>query len=138
MMSSAGFALQKAIFEKLTSDAPTLAALGGPRVYDDAPARTEFPFVTFGQSSERDWSTGSDEGYEHLVTLHVWSRARGRREAEQVIAAARAALHDQDLTLSGHRLINLRHEFSEARRDSDGETFHGIARFRAVTEVEAA
>ncbi len=78
-MSSAGFALQKAIFEKLTSDAPTLAALGGPRVYDDAPARTEFPFVTFGQSSERDWSTGSDEGYEHLVTLHVWSRARGRR-----------------------------------------------------------
>jgi len=137
-MSSAGFALQKAIFEKLTSDAPTLAALGGPRVYDDAPARTEFPFVTFGQSSERDWSTGSDEGYEHLVTLHVWSRARGSREAEQVIAAARAALHDQDLTLSGHRLINLRHEFSEARRDSDGETFHGIARFRAVTEVEAA
>jgi len=137
-MSSAGFALQKAIFEKLTSDAPTLAALGGPRVYDDAPARTEFPFVTFGQSSERDWSTGSDEGYEHLVTLHVWSRARGRREAEQVIAAARAALHDQDLMLSGHRLINLRHEFSEARRDSDGETFHGIARFRAVTEVEAA
>lgn len=137
-MSSAGFALQKAIFEKLTSDAPTLAALGGPRVYDDAPTRTEFPFVTFGQSSERDWSTGSDEGYEHLVTLHVWSRARGRREAEQVIAAARAALHDQDLSLSGHRLINLRHEFSEARRDSDGETFHGIARFRAVTEVEAA
>ena len=137
-MSSAGFALQKAIFEKLTSDAPTLAALGGPRIYDDAPARTEFPFVTFGQSSERDWSTGSDEGFEHLVTLHVWSRARGRREAEQVIAAARAALHDQDLTLSGHRLINLRHEFSEARRDSDGETFHGIARFRAVTEVEAA
>ena len=137
-MSSAGFALQKAIFEKLTSDAPTLAALGGPRVYDDAPARTEFPFVTFGQSSERDWSTGSDEGYEHLVTLHVWSRARGRREAEQVIAAARAALHDQDLALAGHRLINLRHEFSEARRDSDGETFHGIARFRAVTEVEAA
>ncbi len=137
-MSSAGFALQKAIFEKLTSDAPTLAALGGPRVYDDAPARTEFPFVTFGQSSERDWSTGSDEGYEHLVTLHVWSRARGRREAERVIAAARAALRDQDLALAGHRLINLRHEFSEARRDSDGETFHGIARFRAVTEVEAA
>jgi hypothetical protein len=47
-------------------------------------------------------------------------------------------LHDQDLTLSGHRLVNLRHESSEARRDSDGETFHGIARFRAVTEVDAA
>jgi hypothetical protein len=138
MMSSAGFALQKAIFAKLTSDAATLAALGGPRIYDDAPARAEFPFVTFGQSTERDWSTGTDEGYEHLVTLHVWSRARGRKETEAVIAAARQALHDQDLTLSGHRLINLRHEYSDVRRDSDGATFHGIARFRAVTEVEGA
>jgi hypothetical protein len=70
------------------------------------------------------------------VTLHVWSRGRGRKEAQAVIAAARDALHDRQLTLAGHRLVNLRHEYSEARRDNDGETFHGIARFRAVTEVE--
>ena len=50
------------------------------------------------------------------------------------MGAVRTALHDQPLTLTGHRLINLRHEFSEARRDPDGETIHGIARFRAVTE----
>jgi len=138
MMSSAGLALQQAIFAKLASDTATVAALGGPHIYDDVPPRAEFPFLTFGQSTERDWSTGSDEGNEHLVTLHVWSRGRGRKEAETAIAAARAALHDQALTLSGHRLINLRHEYSEARRDSDGETFHGIARFRAVTEVDAS
>jgi hypothetical protein len=135
MMSSAGFALQQAIFEKLAGDAATVGALGGTRIYDEVPARAEFPFVTFGQSTERDWTTGTDEGYEHLVTLHVWSRGHGRKEAEAVIAAARDALHDQALSLAGHRLINLRHEYSEARRDTDGETFHGIARFRAVTEV---
>lgn len=133
-MSSAAFALQQAIFSKLASDAATTTALGGPRIYDEVPARAEFPFMTFGQSSERDWSTGTEEGYEHVITLHVWSRARGRNEAQAVIAAARGALHDQDLRLEGHRLINLRHEFSEARRDADGETFHGISRFRAVTE----
>jgi hypothetical protein len=134
-MARAAAALQQAIFAKLSADAATLAALGGARIYDDVPARVAFPFLTFGQSSERDWSTGTDEGYEHLITLHVWSRAHGRKETEAVIAAARAALHDQALTLSGHRLINLRHEFSEARRENDGETFHGIARFRAVTEA---
>lgn len=134
-MTSAGFELQKAIFSKLAADTATLTALGGARIYDDVPARTEFPFITFGQSTERDWSTGTDEGAEHLVTLHVWSRGHGRKETEAVILAARQALHDQALTLAGHRLINLRHEFSEARRDSDGETFHGIARFRAVTEA---
>lgn len=137
-MSNAGLALQEAIFAKLTSDGATLAALGGARIYDDAPPRPDFPFMTFGQSTERDWSTGSDVGYEHLVTLHVWSKARGGKEAETVISAAREALHDQALALSGHTLVNLRHEFSEARRASDGETFHGIVRFRAVTEEAAA
>jgi Protein of unknown function (DUF3168) len=135
-MSSAAFALQQAIFSRLTNDGATAAALGGPRIYDDVPTRAEFPFMTFGQSTERDWSTGTDQGYEHTITLHAWSRGRGRKEAQAVIAAARDALHDQDLSLDGHRLINLRHEYSEVRRDNDGETFHGIARFRAVTEVE--
>lgn len=134
-MSSAAFALQQAIFSKLAADAATAAALGGPRIYDDVPARAEFPFVTFGQSTERDWSTGSDQGYEHTITLHAWSRGHGRKEAQAVIVAARNALHDQPLALDGHRLINLRHEYSEVRRDNDGETFHGIVRFRAVTEV---
>ncbi|MBS0269667.1 MAG: DUF3168 domain-containing protein [Proteobacteria bacterium] len=83
-MSSAAFALQQAIFSKLASDAATTTALGGPRIYDDVPARAEFPFMTFGQSSERDWSTGTDEGYEHVITLHVWSRARGRNEAQAI------------------------------------------------------
>jgi hypothetical protein len=138
MMSSSGLALQRAIFQKLASDPGMVAALGGPRIYDDVPARAEFPFLTFGQATERDWSTGTDAGHEHLITLDVWSRGRGRKEAETALAAAREALHDQALTLVGHRLINLRHEQSEMRRDSDGETFHGTARFRAVTEVDAA
>ncbi len=133
-MASASFALQKAVFAKLTADAAMLALLGGPRVYDEVPARAEFPYVTFAQTTERDWSTGTEPGQEHTITLHVWSRGRGRKEADEILSAAGAALHDQALTLTGFRLINLRHEFSDARRDSDGETFHGTARYRAVTE----
>lgn len=133
-MASASFALQKALFSKLTADAAVTAALGGPRIYDDVPNRTEFPYLTFGQTTERDWSTGTEPGHEHVVTLHVWSRARGRKETDDVMAAAQAALHDAALTMTDHRLINLRHEFSDARREPDGETYHGVARYRAVTE----
>lgn len=133
-MASSSFALQKAFYLKLTADAALNALLGGPRVYDDVPVRGEFPYVTFGQTSERDWSTGTDIGGEHVVTLHVWSRAAGRKEADEIIDAVRTALHDQALSLSGHRLVNLRHEFSDARRDADGESYHGITRYRAVTE----
>ena len=82
----------------------------------------------------RDWSTSTDTGDEHTVTLHAWSRGKGRRETFSILGAIQAALHDQTLVLDGHRLINLRHDFSDARRDPDGETLHGIARFRAITE----
>jgi Protein of unknown function (DUF3168) len=126
--------LQQSLFSKLATDAPLLALLGGARIYDDTPQTAVFPYVTFGQSIARDWSTGTDLGDEHTLTFHVWSRAKGRKESHTILGAIRDALHDQPLTLDSHRLINLRHEFSDARRDPDGETIHGLARFRAVTE----
>jgi hypothetical protein len=137
-MPSASLALQQSIFAVLTADVALAALLGANRIYDDVPQGSALPYLTFGQTTERDWSTGgdpdTDEGREHLLTLHVWSDARGKKQAQDILDAVRAALHDGALTLSGHRLVNLRHEFSEARRAADGETIHGIARFRAVTE----
>lgn len=133
-MASAGLELQKAINQALRQDAVLLALLGGARIHDDVPQRTEFPYVTFGQSIMRDWATSTEPGHEHVVTMHVWSRAAGRKQSHEIMAAIEDVLHDRALPLSGHRLVNLRHEFSDARRDPDGETYHGVIRYRAVTE----
>ena len=134
-MASASFALQAAIFSKLTGDAPVLAALGGPRIYDDVPRQPTFPYVTYGQSTVRDWSTGTDDAHEHIITLHVWTRASGRKPAHEISSAIEAAIDQQALVLDGYRLITLRHEFSDVRREADNETWRGIVRLRAVTEV---
>jgi hypothetical protein len=133
-MASAAWALQKAIHETLSADAAVTALLGGARVYDDVPRGAEFPYVTFGPAAARDWSTGSEAGSEHAVVLHVWSRHAGKGEAHLILEAVRAALAAADLSLEGHRLINLTHEASEAAREADGETYRGVARFRAVVE----
>lgn len=133
-MTSAGWALQRAVFALLKGNAGLVAALGGERIYDDVPRDAAFPYVTFGQTQVRDWSTGSETANEHLFSLHVWSREAGRREVHDILGHLVAALHDQALTLEGFRLVNLRHEFSETRREADGETFRGLARYRAVTE----
>jgi hypothetical protein len=133
-MASSGLEVQKSIHAALTGDAVLTGLLGGPRVYDDVPRGAEYPYLTFGQSTLRDWSTGLEEGHEHLLTLHVWSRANGQREAHEIMSAVEAVLHDTALTVTGHHLVNLRHEFSDAMRDADGETYHGILRYRAVTE----
>ena len=133
-MPSPSWSLQQSIFAALTADVALTALLGAGRIFDDVPQGSALPYLTLGQSTARDWSTVTDDGTEHILTLHVWSNARGKKQAHEILGAVRSALHDRPLTLAGHRLINLRHEFSEARRDPDGETIHGLARFRAVTE----
>jgi Protein of unknown function (DUF3168) len=133
-MPSASWSLQQSIFAALTANSALTALIGTDRIYDDVPQGSPLPYLTLGQSTIRDWSTGTEAGNEHLLTLHVWSDARGKKQASEIIDAVRTTLHDQQLTLVGHRLVNLRHEFSEARRDPGGEAIHAIARFRAVTE----
>ena len=125
--------LQKAIFEALAANG-ALAAMVGTRVFDHAPANAAFPYITFGRTSVYDWSTGTESGTEQLFTLHVWSKAKGKKEALEIMELARGTLHDAALELEGHKLVNLRLEFSEARYDDRNEAHHGLLRFRAVVE----
>lgn len=132
-MTDASLALQKAVYATLLADAGVGAVIGD-RVYDAAPRDTAFPYVTLGDIATSDWSTGSEAGAEHRVTLHAWSRGRGKAECAAILGAIEAALHDAALTLDGHTLVNLRFLAAEMRRERDGITWHGTARFRAVTE----
>jgi hypothetical protein len=68
--------------------------------------------------------------------LHVWSRYQGKRESYEIADAIRKVLDDAELALDDHQLINLTHQYSDLKRDSDGETYHAVLRFRAVTEPE--
>ncbi|MDN2567991.1 DUF3168 domain-containing protein [Aquibium sp. A9E412] len=134
-MTSAALELQKAVFAALAADPALTDALGGARIYDVPPPNVAFPHITFGQTSVHDWSTASELGHEHLFTLHVWSKAAGKREALSLMALAAERLQDAALTLDGHALVSLRQEFSEVRLDEDLAVHHGLLRFRAVTEA---
>lgn len=128
------WALQREAYAALANDTAVAALLGGARIYDDVPQDTVFPFITLGTASVSDWSTGTEPGLEHRLDVHVWSRYAGKRQAYDVIEAVRAVLHDAALSLNGATLVNLRCQSFEVRRDDDGETYHGVARFRAITE----
>jgi len=124
----------RSLYQALANSPDLVALLGGVRIYDDAPQAVSFPFITIGQSVVRDWSTGTEDGSEHSLTLHVWSRTGSKKQMLQIVEAIRAVLHDKPLALEDHFLINLRHEFSEARLEHEGDTYHGVVRYRAVTE----
>jgi hypothetical protein len=133
-MASAGWELQKAVHAALAADVALTTLLGGPAIHDAAPQPAAYPFIVIDQAQIRDWSTGTEPGAEHMLMLHVWSRHAGKREAHAIADAVRAALDGAMLSVEGHALVNLRHQYSELKRDEDGETQHGVLRFRAVTE----
>lgn len=133
MAMSPSLALQKALHAALVADAG-LAAIVAGRVHDDVPQSTVFPYVVIGDVSTRDWSTQTQEGHEHIVVIHAWSRQRGRREVQTIIERIDAVLDGAPLALEDHRLVNLRVVFWTALRDLDGASYHGVVRLRAVTE----
>ncbi|MBC7767540.1 MAG: DUF3168 domain-containing protein [Phycisphaerales bacterium] len=113
-----------------------VAALLGARVYDDPPADVVFPYLTLGRLESRPAEASEADAVEHAVTLHVWSRYGGRAEALDLVAAARAAVHNAALDVDGLRLVLLRVQFTDVFRSGDGRTTHGVLRLRAVTETE--
>ncbi len=133
-MSSAALELQKAIYAALSSSAALTGALGADRIHDHAPAHLAFPYVTFGRSTMTEWATSTEDGHEHIFTVHVWSNARGKSQALGIMAIIRAILHDAELSVADHDLVNLRQEFEEVRYDADNDVYHGTLRYRAVTE----
>ena len=69
--------------------------------------------------------------------MHLWSRYRGRRQVQDLIADVDRVLDGADPPLLNPRLENLRTVFWTALRDPDGETYRGTVRLRAVTEPTA-
>jgi Protein of unknown function (DUF3168) len=135
-MTTASAALRAAIHDALVADAPLTSLLGGPRIYDELPPSPAFPYVTLGEARVSDYSTGTEPGEEHQLTLHAWSRQGGHQEAHLVAGALLQALDDAPLVLTDYRLINFRFALADVRRESDGRTYHALVRFRAVTEPQ--
>ena len=129
--------LQSTIVNALTTDPSVLALLGGPKIFDRVPERASFPYLTLGRTAVVDWSTGTEDGSEHILTLHVWAKGGGKRETYEIMDKVSNKLHDAALPLAGHHLVNLRLQFAEARQEPDSPAYHGILRFRAVTEPVA-
>ncbi|MAW80217.1 MAG: hypothetical protein CMI63_08255 [Parvularcula sp.] len=135
-MTNAQWELQKAVYQTLSADAAIKAAVGDPaRIFDDPPPDALFPYLTLGEARASDWK-GVEGGLEHDLRLYVFSRYAGRREVKRILSAVYDALHEAALTLSGHDLINIRFVFADAFRRTDGETYQGVARFRAVTMAQ--
>lgn len=131
----ATFELRRAVKAALSGHAGLLGELGGPKIFDEAPRGESPPYVTFGDSFWRDWSTATDKGAQQTLALFVWTDHRGARQALVIAEHVAAALDGAALALDGHRLIDLRLDAMDTRREGAGRLARASLRFRALTET---
>lgn len=148
MAGYSGLDLQIAVYNALIGDATLQTALGASggdkKVYDVVPQNSAFPYISIGDETGIDWSSKTFNGMEVTMTLHVWTKGRGKRDNKALIGHLHRILHNASLSLSSNSLVMLRFEFDSVFADegagitgqaqtSDLITYHGVTRFRAIT-----
>lgn len=130
--------LQQAVYQLLSGD-PSVTALVGARIYDapvplDAEAEPEGLYLTIGDERVEDWSTATDRGAAHLLTIAVHAPRRGFAEAKQAAGAVSDALLGGALSLSRGRAVLVRFTGARTRR-AEGDALRRIEmRFRVTVE----
>lgn len=133
---SASAELQTAIYDALVADVG-VGALVGDRIYDGAPEKAAFPYITFGPTQQIMDDMDCVEGERHYIQLDAWDRSQGRKvNAKRISDAVKAALHDKSLSLAdpyavGEFLV----EDIRVIIDKDRITAHGIISIMGMVEV---
>lgn len=126
------FDTQKAVYEQLTGDSALMALITG--VYDAVPPSAEYPYVTIGESHTSDRSTATTEAYEQMTTLHIYSRARGRKAVAEIMQKLHASLHGVNLVMDDHDMYDCHYVDNEIFLQPDGLTYEGQIRFSVRAE----
>lgn len=140
-MADPALELQKSIRGVLVADSTLASLMGGAvKFFDYVPERESLPYIEYREGSTAEWDvdeTGSATGFgrEHTLTINVWSGYEGVKELRGILRRVYDLLQNNtSLSLVDHNLVNLRFMFDDVVREPDGQSYHGISQFRAITE----
>lgn len=109
-------------------------------VYDNTPqeidagASSDFPYITIGDDTHNDWSTDTSLGDDATITIHCWSRYRGRAEVKEIQGYVYGILARAELSVSGFHFVTCEFLDSQSFVDTDGLTRHGVQTFRVILD----
>ena len=94
---------------------------------------SNFKYYTITNPDDNQgWIGNNIDFNEFTLTIHTFSRNRGRKEAKNIMARIYALLHNATLSVTGANHINTRFEFHDVIKETDGLTYHGVQRFRTI------
>ena len=122
--------LQRAIFQRLANDGALNALVAGA-VFDAVPISAPDLFVAIGPERVTAQSDASASGTIHQLQISVVTERNGYADAKVVAAAISDALADADLSLPRGRVVSLRFQRAQAKRDEGANTRRIDLWFRA-------
>lgn len=134
-MSVFGNPILKQVHSALKGNAALVALVTG--IYDHVPQSQAYPYVAIGELVETEFNTDDAKAaVQASLTIHVYSRKRGRKETHNIQAQIMATLHRATLTQAGFNFISVDHTQSQSFTDSDGITRHGVVEFNIMISEE--
>lgn len=129
--------LHSAVIAHLRSADYGLDAIVADRVFDDVPQNSVLPWIVVDAPEILDDSADCFDGAIATINVHCFSDKKGRIQVQQIAAGVREALSHlagEDLTLTGHRLLEIYFDRSIDVPEPDGITKHVQVTFTALTE----
>lgn len=136
MTYAMGEGLQAALYARLAGDA-AIATLVQGAIYDAVPDTAPDLFVAIGPERVTERSDATGSGAVHQLQISVVTRRNGYSAAKAVAALVSDALDGGGLALGRGRLVSMRFQRAQARRDEGEGTRRIDLWFRARLEDDA-
>lgn len=119
-MGTATQQLQQALYTVLSTDATLLALV--PRIYDDVPEDTAFPYILLGDVSETPMDTFAKKGRIATATVSIFSMQKGFKESLTIANRIDELLNRNSFPLSTYSTVYTMYKMLSTQRLSDGLT----------------
>lgn len=139
MASDSSKALRIAVLARLKAESAVTDLVPAARIVSVARAtKVQKPYIkVVGVSDARAMDTKTSVGLQGRFEIHAFAKtlanSTGSSSAEDILAAIIAALNDNTVAPDGHALVVFVLDYRTIFEDGDGETYHGVVRFRFMT-----
>lgn len=100
--------VQKAVYQKLTSDATLMSMVTGVFDIGAVPEGQAFRYITLGDNTtETQDDTLDSLNYDMTFTLGLWSQDRGYKQLQMILAQCNKLLHRKTLTLTSMQSVGV-------------------------------
>ncbi|MEM7568160.1 MAG: DUF3168 domain-containing protein [Pseudomonadota bacterium] len=127
--------LRAAARAQLLAQSDITSAVSG--VFETAPAKSGYPYITLGDERVRDWSTQTFRGEEHTLLLNTWSDAESFAPLKDLHRLVRTYLSSDQLALTDHHLAVFFCEEERFLIERRRRARLGVLRFRALMHPTA-